>query len=67
MGVLWNDGIIVKLLGSRELMWKGRFCTVVDSANWWRIYVAMAPRRYLTDRAHAPIVLTSSSYSARLI
>lgn len=58
MGVLWNDGIIVKLLGSRELMWKGRFCTVVDSANWWRIYVAMAPKRYLTDHAHAPIVLT---------
>ena len=42
MGVLWNDGIIVKLLGSRELVGEGRFCTVVDSANWWRIYVAIA-------------------------
>ena len=55
MGVLWNDGIIVKLLESRELVWKCRFCTVVDSANWWRIYVAMAPK-YLTDHVHAPTV-----------
>lgn len=50
MGVLWNDGIIVKLLESRELMWKCFFCTVVDSANWWKIYVAMPSS---TDHAHA--------------